>query len=157
MFKSKQDDENNRVQVDRDFKSQHQRRSALEVHRHLQPRQLILQNLQLITFGQEVMRLQRVTTTTTAPRVQTTMHQVNRRIYHAQTAVQRRLQSGVEIFAVKWFAMHVDCTLNCTVLIDRIQCVVTRFTQEDVVQRAISRTEEVSCFKFRGGKLILIF
>lgn len=144
MFKSKQDDENNRVQVDQEFKSQHQRRLALEVHHHLLPRQLTLQNLLLIIFGQATMRLQKPITTTIVPRVQTTMLQINRRIYHAQTVAQQRPQSGVEISEAKWFVMHADCTLSCTVSIDPIQCVVTQFTQEDVVQKVIRLTEEVS-------------
>lgn len=144
MFKSKLADENRHVHRDLVCKSRHLRKSAWAVLHHSPHPQPTSLNLRSITFGQETMRLQRATTTTTAPRVQTTMHQVNRRIYHAQTAVQQRPQSGVEISEAKWFVTLADCTSNCTVSIGHIQCAVTRFTPEDVVQRAINRIEEVS-------------
>lgn len=96
------------------------------------------------TCGPARMICRKATTTiTTARRTPTIISRARRRICHAPTAERLRQRSGVVICAVRWCATHAACTSSFMVSTDRTRCVATQSTLADVVQRAISLTEEV--------------
>lgn len=142
MLKSKQVVENKLAQVVQAYRKPQLRR-VWEDHRHSQRSQLNLAMDPETIYGPVQMTWRKVTTTTTARRTPTTISRAHRRICRAPIAERQRRQSGVVTCAVKWFAMHAACTLNFTVSIDHIRCVVTQSTRVDDVRRATSQTEEV--------------
>ena len=147
MLKSKLAVENKRVQAVQDCKMQLVRSLAWEDHHHhLQQLQVKSLTHQATIYGLGLMILQKETTiTTTVRRMPTIINRVHRRICRAPIVEPPQRRSGVVTCVVKWCAMLVDCTLNCTVSIDLTRCVATRSTHVDDVQRVISQTEEVSC------------
>ena len=143
MHRSKQDDENRRVQVAQVFKMQLGKLAVDRLHLQQQLRVRFLTH-QATICGQARMISRKATTTiTTARRTPTTISRAHRRICRVQIVEPPQLRSGVVTYAVRWFAMLVVCTSNCTVSIDHTRCVATQSIHADVVQRVISQTEEV--------------
>lgn len=71
---------------------------------------MILEIQDSVMYGQATKKVPKATTITIAPKI--TTNKARKKICHVQIVVQQRQQFGEEIFAVKWFVMHVAYTLN---------------------------------------------
>lgn len=71
-----------------------------------------------------------------------------KRICLAQIVEQPPQPFGDEMFAVKWFAMHVVFISNCMVLIGRILCVVILSTHVEDDQRVTNQDAGVSLLEY---------
>jgi len=148
MRKSKREDaESKRAQAVRDYrKLKPVRTTRWEVeHRRTREPPTTLATRPATICGLDPMRCRpkaTITTTTTAPRMPTTIRA--RRICRAPIVEPPRRPSGAVTCAGKWFATLAACTSSCMASIAHTPCVVTRFTRADVVQRVTSPIEEVS-------------